>query len=75
MTEALIWSLTHSVSTDTISAAYNTPPTQKGRPFGRPFVFAPREAYAWRSNRSAFMTFTQAATKSLTNFCLLSDWA
>ncbi len=29
----------------------------------------------FRSNLSAFITFTQAFTKSLTNFSLLSSWA
>ncbi len=28
-----------------------------------------------KSKRSAFMTFTQALTKSLTNFSFASDWA
>lgn len=34
-----------------------------------------RSAPHTRSKRSAFMTFTQAATKSLTNFSWLSSWA
>ena len=37
---------------------------------------APQQSpYAARSNRSAFMTFVQAATKSRTNFPALSSWA
>lgn len=37
--------------------------------------FVSRAGQAVRSNRSAFITFTQAAMKSLTNFSSLSSWA
>ena len=42
---------------------------------GRFQVNQPVAGQAARSNRSAFITFVQAETKSLTNFSLLSSWA
>src|SRR5690606_34256419 len=50
-------------------------PRHRGRPPFERVRCRRRGSQAVRSNRSAFITLVQAATKSLTNFSPLSSWA